>query len=661
MVLTEKRKDRINTIINDLTFVGTKFNKDLFEQLCTHRNNYDIDYIFSQIHSHKRLQSITLLINYLTNIDNLYSLEKYVDLFESDNLSIRQEACITLQKIPIGRRRAILLDMLKNEHEDVVLYALGEVYQHSESRAVHSILALFEKWDHKEIQVEAIRILRQIRDERALPTLESLAEKGSGDIQEEAFSALEKFAAFLKWPAIKKWLRSDLTRQRQIAYFTMIRKPQKKWSDRLAQALREEDDYSTKVRVLTAIRNIRTPLLFKAVLDLSLSDDSIQIQKTAQAVLIRINQNTMGRWLVRELSTKDKQRYSLVLYLLGYYTDMPNVRSKLFQLYGSSVASEKLIILGALSRSRQRDTKKFLRLAIDQGDQFSYSATCAYLNIFSQDDWQELYGIITSDLQESSVIQRLVLGYIYRLPENIRVPDNVIDHIESLLIHPHVVTRALASRCYTRICSIERMQDMLVLLSSCEVKIQQDAIFREIVHKVDKDPESVTDVVTVCLTLRNLIPYTAKLFNYVAIEHKPLMKKVLHCILDLKVKVETIPNDQYALDSTRVMLFMRNLLNKQKSVFLSVFETEDWTDDETITIMTVINSSELHEFGGLQCDFMAEKYRDCSLEAKKEFLEFFKKLPHRSDAIEDTVLDELTKKDRDDIFEQISEVIHHWV
>jgi len=78
-------------------------------------------------------------------------------------------------------------------------------------------------------------------------------------------------------------------------------------------------------------------------------------------------------------------------------------------------------------------------------------------------------------------------------------------------------------------------------------------------------------------------------------------------------------------------------------------------------MMRVINATDIHQFHGLDIDFMAAQYKNAPVEAKIEYLNFFKRMSVKSKPIEDVVFEGLRTEKSGLIIKKISNIISSWM
>ncbi len=100
---------------------------------------------------------------------------------------------------------------------------------------------------------------------------------------------------------------------------------------------------------------------------------------------------------------------------------------------------------------------------------------------------------------------------------------------------------------------------------------------------------------------------------------------------------------------------------KEKSFFMNLLEQGDWNDGERCSLLKALNQTELHHLGGLKVDFMVQQYFPASKKTKREFLEFFGKLPTRSSYVENAVFASLLREEDHDLQNKVNAVLSDWM
>lgn len=657
------RQTAIESLIQQLLASESLEAEEFFDSLTRYLSDRDIEKIYQIFKSKADTQSIYWLIRYLVAIERHLGLEKLFELSQDENELIRNMATSAITKINLESRIDILIRLLDSPRKDQVIFSAEKLGRARAPKAVIPLLGILDKYiDDEEAATTILKALGLIKDMRAFLSLEHIAGKTKGKIQEEAFLSLSQLTAGKHPFYLKKYLSSENIKIREIAYHLLIRLESNWAESNLANGLKREEAEDLKINILTLIKSVKTYKLFKAIFDLAACcDSSSKLRMIAESAIRKTKSSRNLRWLIALDKKSSFREKTLVLRLLSEYQKNDEVLRIFCREFKKSKNNLiRLIAIESLGELGDKRAIGFLEDIINQQGEFSYAAAVSLANLINHSDGPLIKKMFEVKGQYEDLVSQAFLHFLLRLKEECEFLDSLEFLIEKLVASKSEHVRYLAIRLLSRIKNKDKIRQLIA--SVClenELKVKK-AFQRSIYTIIQKNPESLLDIVywRQCQE-KIMVPYYS-IFRHLDL-HREELKRIIKKILVLIFEHQ--PESQYK-DSFfigRLYVFLRIQAQRHRAGFLDYLHFEDSSDSEKKILLRVLNRTDIFYFYGLSVDFMAEQYLGASAETKLEYLEFFKNLSVRNPEVENSVFDSFWQEEDGKIRAKIESVIQVWL
>jgi HEAT repeat protein len=555
-------------------------------------------------------------------------------------------------------RGGMMLRLLKSERKDDVFFAAKVLGEEVIPKAVYPLLDVLESESDKKIRLEIVRALERLRNPIALPSLTKIVAGETGELQEAAFRvAVNLLLQTGRTATLKYYARSESPRIRQIAYLAMLRMQGKKWEGVVAEAFRGEEDGELKVRVLSSVRTIETRGLFRRVFETALCDKALTVRMVAQSVLKRIRTRKVLGWLTQESLRGEPAVQELAVRLMADYFFSAPVSVMLEKTYRRTPSPRlKRIILHTLGEMKSRASIPFLIEIVGKDPVFGFSAASAFSKLANSGDWETIKNFMSeSGFSYEGTVSCLSL--IAHLPGRVAIPAAVSGDVRRLSEHPDRAIRYLAVRCLPKIPNARLIHKLLLTAALDPESGVRFAAVRSVTEVLQKEPLRLSDVASLCLSVKELFPVVKDIFGRIPVREEGNFKIILKSVLGLIQGAAASPLKGRLLTAMRFSGFLRNLAEGEKTIFLSCLRSREWDPAERLLLMRILNRTTLHEYQGVDAGFMAAQYPDAEDALKMQYLRFFAKMLRPGEAIQDLLCEALARENNAKIRDRIHRIL----
>ena len=656
------REEKIKKVLTELLASSGLRSEELFQSLCLYLQESDIDFISRAFTRQADSESVYWLVRYLVNIERPLGFEKLFELAASDSDFVREEAVSGIAGINESARAGLFLKMLNFPWEREICSAVKGLGRLGLPKAVIPLLNTMAKYRKNETITRAVvRALGNIRERRSFLVLESLLATSSGKLRKDVLLSLDRLTRLFYPSRIKNYLYSDDVKVREIAYRAASRLLKRKGEIYLAEGIKREKEESAILLILTWTKSVRTRELFDAVFSLALSSPSHKVRIMAGSVL-RKTKSSRVLGFFKDLEPRASGRAkALILYFMADYGTRAGISEILTRNYNSSKDNfVRLIALESFGRFKSRDVIGFLKGVITDGNDFSYAASVSLAAIVDGRDWDVIAEMLSLKTEGAPAVIQVFLHLIHRLRAEHALPENINGLVIRLMDSPFRHIRYLAARCFAKIKVEGNVVRIVRGAQNDPSPIVRSAYMRSLVSVLSREPDELAQLLTGCALRCEIYPPYYGLFTRIETSQEGF-EKIIGKLLKLTNDYIRKPPPKSQMYAARLMTLLKIQAMKQRSYFLNYLAAKDMSDMERWIMMRVINATDIHEFKGLDIDFMAGQYRTASPEAKLEYLNFFRKIYFRTRRIEEAVFQDLEKEKNNFIRKKIGEIVSSWI
>jgi len=661
---TEKhlREQQIRSFISCLFLSDTAENEKAFESLCLYFHDDDIVLIYDQLTHHRGMEGVYWLVRYLVAIQCPLGFEKLFYLLESGYETVREVVGSGIKKLPTGIQAEFLIPRLHSAQREAVYFAIFQLGELKIRLAVKFLLSLLKESADEQMQVVILEALAKIKDPRAFEPIEQMTYSARAKVSQAALLAMGAFASLQTTRVIKRCIVSNNIQVRKIAYLAVLRCGQEKTEDTIVQGLTQETDEQFKKDILVAVRAIKSYPLFAKILNIALEDRAVAIRRMAQSALRRVKSPQISGWIRQELRKREGRSQELLLRLLADYTQDVLIWRTFKEILDSNQGHvSKLIALDALSRVDSAATRQFLIGIIEQNNPFAYAAAISLSHILGRDPWSVIGDMLSLDIKEMSSIIQIFLNFLLCLPEGLSMPSEIEDHVKRLKTAENNAIRYLAVKCYMRTSQETKLEDYLRIVTTDNEGDVRKVALQEITRLLNEKPLGLITILSLGLRKIKFFASMSRIFKAVYVRDKENLESILNCLLDWINYYQDHPQEGRLLDDVRLMSLVRNVIEKEQSLFFELFSEQPWTERNLQLLLKILNTTSLDKLKDMNVDFMAKQFHGVSKETKCEFLKFFANLPMRNPKIEEIIFESLTTEEDTVLRKEITSALKAWV
>jgi len=692
---TEKhlRAQQIRNFISRLFLSDTSENEKAFESLCLYFHDDDIVLIYDQLTHHRGMEGVYWLVRYLVATQCPLGFEKLFCLLESDYETVREVAISGIKKLSVEIQAKFLIPKLHSAKKEAVYFAIFQLGELKIQSAVKFLLSFLKESRDERIQAVILEALAKIKDSRAFEPIEQMTYSAHAKVSQAALLAMGPFASLQTLRVIKRCIVSDNIQVRKIAYLAALRSGQEKMENTIVQGLTQETDEQLKKDIFVGVRAIKSYPLFAKILNTAIEAPDVAIRRMAQSVLRRAKSPQLLRWIRQELHKREGRSQELLLRLLSDYNQVALVQREFKEILtdfcinnrnsGSQYLDvcsppncpisctnvnnsnqghiSKLIALDALSRADSSETRQFLIEIIKQNNSFSYAAAISLSHILGRDPWPVVGNMLSLDIKEMAPIIQVFLNFLLCLPEGVIIPAEIEDHVKRLKSAENSAIRYLAVKCYIRTSQKTKLEDYFRIVTTDSEGDVRKVAFQEMVCLLNEEPRGLITILF--LGLRKMISFAtmSRIFKVVYARDKENLEFILNSLLDWINYYQDHPQEDRMLDDVRLMSLVRNVIEKEQSLFFEFFSEQPWVERNLQLLLKILNTTSADKLKDMNVDFMAKQFHGVSKETKCEFLKFFANLPMRSPEIEKIIFESLTTEEDTALRKEITSALKAWV
>ncbi|MBL7158092.1 MAG: HEAT repeat domain-containing protein [Candidatus Omnitrophica bacterium] len=656
------RHEDIKGLIAELLSPKGLKSEEAFESLSFHLKDEDIDFVYSSFMRDKKPHNIYWLVRYLAGIERPYGFEKLFLLAGNENEFIWKEALAGIARIDPDSRTEIFIKMLEFKREEEICFAIKGLGDLRAQKAVIPLLGLLKKYDSNDnIKIAIAQALGSIGGRRAFVALEDLIENSKDTVKDASLAAFNRLTRVLAPGNLSKYLMSENRQIREIAYRSASRMPYKRGERYLADGLAVESEESVKLNILSWINSIDSERLFRAVLGIALKSKFPRVMMMARSAIRKAKSPRMLRYLMREENAADGEKKILLMRFLAEYRGALSTARIFVKNYSRSEDNKiKLITIESLGEAGDKKYAPFLKDIVKANTRFSYAAALALTHLIDKSGWGIVDEMLSLAESTFSGTVQVFLRFVLTLPYDYSLPETVKARIEALSRSKSHHIRYLAARCLPSIKTCDISAKIAERVQDDGFSRVRDAYTRSLAFLLEKNPDELSCILDNCACNQKIPFFYYGLFRKIVTSKEgfiKITKELLRLINEHIAK----PPPKSALYAIRLMVLLKIQALKGRSFFLEYLAREKMSETEYWVMMRVINATDIHQFRGLDIDFMATQYKNAPVEAKIEYLNFFKRMSVKSKPIERVVFEGLRTEKSEFIRKKISDIISNWM
>jgi len=626
----------------DLFHAEPAVQEESFESLCLMDSETEVEAVHARLIEFGHIRAAWWLVRYLVAVQTSAALDRLSALTESSVEIIREEASLGITKLPREMQIDLLIRMLKLSWTHEVRFAARQLAEAGSPKAVPFLLEALERNTHLLVQVEILKTLGRLKDERAFGAVQKFARQASGLVQEEALACLARFTYKLRLSLVRQCLDSDNPKVRRITLLALLRYRGTRWEKFIARGIAAEKDLRVLASVLPSIRTMETRPFFLVMVRLAVSHGNPQAAMMAQTVLKKIRSRRLFGWLEKAAKTIRPEDLPALLRLLAAYSGEPRTFDILRVFYerketDSAYFQTRWIALECMAGLRDARVFGYLRDLIREGGPFSHAAALALLGQIREGHWPEVETLLSMDSGRHPLVIRDLLSFLARLPDDTVFPDPVNARIVEFLDSPDRMIRYLAIRCYARSNFGEALRRILGIAAATPDRGIRTGCMKAVHHILRRHPALLEEALTVSFTVRGVYPLVSGLFNNVTLE-APALDHILGVLVSKAAAVEKkFLSEKGGLQAARLMLLLKRLALRHPGAVIRYFEKFNGPDEEAAILLRMMMFARLHSLRGLDARFMAQRMLEAGPLARREFLRFFRALEEVPEEIEKAV------------------------
>ncbi|MBF0252630.1 MAG: HEAT repeat domain-containing protein [Candidatus Omnitrophica bacterium] len=655
------KQARINEIkkITDSLFLHEKNEREKnLKKLSAYFSEQDVDVVYQELYPGESTQKIFMLVRYIVNIENPHGFKKIIELTLSPKEATRDIACAGIKDINNEYKIDILIMMLSSKFSDVVLFAVRQLGRVKQSRVVIPVAELLEKWvSDEDIKLSVVYALGKLKDKRALPFLSKLVAKEKGELKEKVLDVMSTFTYGLSHSNIKSILNTANPEIRQMLYHTLIKSKKRGWQKYINKMLRSKELDSIKGSILSFLDNIDNKELFYAVMQLALQDKSEWIKIVAQSSVKRNRSAKSMAWLIDYEKNCDNTKRVLIIKILVGYKKNEKIMNLLIKRFNDSDDPKmKLTAIEGLGRYSQTRSIDLLKKVIRGGEIYCLAAAISLTHLIKADNISELYDILMLEPSEQSIPMQVMLNFLMNVPYGYEIPESIKDRVFELAGSSDDHVRYMAVRCLARVDLIERIIKLIDTSKRDENAHIRGAAIKSLIQILQKNPDEQIAVLESSIGGTFLYHTVHKVLKYMVAKpeyFKSTIDKILDYICENKFNVY----EMLSISKLRFFVLLRHQAEGNKFLYMNFLRNEQDRDMRVWVLLRVLNSSSMVSMSGLDIDFLADIYPDCSKAAKIEILKFIEKTFSVSEKANKMIFQQYAKENDKELKEIVKNII----
>lgn len=652
---------QIDAIVDQLLSPGVIDGVKLLDQLMAYTRRRDIDQIYQRFTRPGAvdLAAIRWLVRYLVRAGRPYAYQKLFLLAQSRHESVREEAQSGLVRVESETRLEMLLAMLQSEYPKEVCFAVDWLGDHRMITAVPYLLDLYARSEDEAIRVRIIRALGNMQHIEALVGLEHFLVQADEKMERLILLSLSQLVDKGLVRGITNWLRADNPHLRELAAYKILGKHGGHWEHLAAAELESEERSDIKLELLTSIVHIETTRLFQVVLKLALFDPSHRVRQIGQSVIRQQKSARALDWLLKFSSVCPVEQLPALVRIMGDYDDSRVFALMMDHLQKTTSPPLRFAILQTLGDTRNRQALEMIQKMVGTDLEYGPAAALTLIHLLDKRDldW------ISELLEEKSEQLRFARNAVLHLLGNRRGDIVLTDRLQKLVLNyledTDPQTRYVAVRAILATQLPGRAEKLTALFLSDPVP----GIRRAALHEIDQLVEEQPQVVGELLRLGQVKPYVLTLVKGLFGRMSPEKIDLPPIIGQLATMVE---QERSTSGGTRPVLgrlhvLLRILLVRLPGRFLSLLESEEWSDRQMVSFMYVLNRTNLYDYPGLDIRFMIEQFPHRPFEVQSQILFFFSRFVGHLSEAQQVVFACLRTTQDPRLLEQLERLIRSWI
>ncbi len=655
------REKQIRIFTQDLLSVEGN-NEDTLWRLSLYSRKDDIKAVKHYLTRSLEVQGLYWFVQYLASIETQDGILELFNLIDHENKAVREVACLGIVKVAQDIQMEFLIRKLDSSYQDVVCFAAAQLAKNKNPLAVEALIKAFKKTMDGQVQLAIIEALGQLKDERSLPFLEEVSGLENKRLRETALWAISQMAIEGNRSLIYKCMASSNYKVREAVYLTILKQPTRFSEQFIVEALEEEPEQQLKVRVLAAIRGVKTKSLLKAILNLATDGEPKHLRNLARAVLKRGRSDLVFKGLWQAFKRATAGRKHVLLRLLTDYSEYAQVRGLLkhIVLYTRDPV-QKFIVIDAMGKYKLAEYKNVLLRIMEEGNHYSFAAVTAYLNS-NPLDWPFMLKYLKARNKRQLPLRHCVLNHILSLQGDFHLPIEIRDQIRTFLKAETLTLRYLAIRCLARFKEESVVEDLWGAYRTENEQSIRHALAVEITQIFKKNIQQLVQFLQMVWGKEKFFGILLKIFRQMTISSRGDLAAVAQKLVELVDYLKKPKKSFRLLDELRLMSLLRCLIRKQPVLFVGILATGHFSDRQLFTLLRALNfSRDALAAGDYNFDFMARLYQTASRDTRREFLKFFSAHKNKSGLMEDVIFRALVVEEDGLLREETANVFQGWL
>ncbi len=354
-----------------------------------------------------------LFCRLLQNMPPHIALPHLKRLVHSPNSRTRKDALNALSQIDIGHQVPLLVEFLKHDQQEIVLFALEQLSANKKDVAVADIAQLLES-EQEEIAAAAFEALEKMDSSRSTPYLVALVQANEVRVQVAALNALGKMTSFERWRSFLEPIKSESAEVRRAAVASLARKAERKAARYLMPLLRAEQEPDILRLVVGSLAMWPTRTLCAELIYMAASHAERDIRQAADWVLEEFSAALLTQGLSAALKRANEQQIIYVLSKMGR-RQLPGCgRAIAAYLEPSQASSVRVTAIEALGYFGDESFLAAITPLIRSAEPMeAYMATVSACQVASQiDRIPELMRMLASSEPDHDVLKQVILQYL---------------------------------------------------------------------------------------------------------------------------------------------------------------------------------------------------------------------------------------------------------
>jgi len=650
------KSQQLRQLASELTGKDPDKASEAFESLCLRFRPEEVEEISGMLLEKGSRRAVFWLVRYLGRVGSRTAADQLVLLARSSDPAWRAEARSGLLKLGEDSRIKALLELLDAPAEDIVLFAVRQLGDLGQKAATMTLLTLYETGSGK-VKREVLRALGRIGDRRSLAGLEKIVRREEGELRNEAILALSRFALSLRGRFLKRCVFSENAETRKSTYLTLVRLKSRRWEKWIAAGLLKETDADVKSQILSELRTVQHPRLFKALIRLASNDRSGKVRMLVHTVFRRIRSERILGWLLAEERRARPEVRERVLRALAIYAGEVRV----FRVYRKNALQEKyprlkLAAIEYLGYTRRKEVMPLLERMVLSGNPYSYVAAVALTHLLDRRNWDLITRMLELPEERHAAVVQLFLRFVSRISQSGDVPGAVKDALGRHARSERRNVRYLALRCLSHLKAEGHFDALIAALSEERDPLIRRACREGLSGFVKDDPRLLIPKIGRLFEDRRAITTFEWLIGRAPWGREDF-RKVLCAILAAAGRTQADP----ACGTLPFLRLFRALTAGRAALLMRVFQEGGFSAGEERILMRLLAASELADLPGLSVDFMAGRFTAASLETRLFYLDFFGLMKADSPEVRRRVFESLKDEEDPVLREKIRRTVRRWL